>query len=202
VELGVRYEHFVDAPHAVRGAYVRLHGSLLRLEETEMDAAKCGLPRVWEGQILDMEHRPVSFILTEDPRPTFEPDKVTIHTGGAVTLQGVFLMNCAYEDRTGGHTATPLIIARRLARRPAPAHGGTSSALRLLLTGLAGVGAASVAVMVWVLARRRPAPRTRASAGDADPGEMNETPMRQDPAVFDPADYLDANEPSDESQVG
>ena len=166
VDPQLGYDDFVDTPDLVRGAYLQLHGALLRLEETAMDPHASGFTRVFEGQIHDAERRPISFVLTEDPRPEFEPGKVGIYSGGPVTLEGVFLMNIAFLNVGGKHTATPLVLARGLIRRPGPGSGAPSWPVRLALIAFATFCLAALAGLVFInLSSRRS--RRRLDATDA-----------------------------------
>ena len=146
----VRYEDFIDQPQIVRGAVVRVRGHLYRLIRTEMDAKASGLSHVYEGQIRGAQGRMYSIVLVEAPTRDLKPGIVSRKDHIVVEVVGAFLQNVAYADRSGGHSASPLIIAKAMRRVQVP---GAEGARLPLWVGWLGGGAVLI-VGIWVVLRR------------------------------------------------
>ena len=114
VDPAITYDTFAEpgGPASARGKAVRLQGLLLRLKETKItDSLASGFDSVWEGNIIDNELRVTTFVLTQPPKANFLTPK-----DDTVVLKGIYLKNIVYRDRSGGFTASPMIIAKELVK--------------------------------------------------------------------------------------
>jgi len=145
VDRKIQYEDFQNQGDIIRGSVVEVTGTLLRIEETELDYAQAGLRAIYEGQIMTADGALYSFSLTMRPQAPFAPGKVGVRDALPVRLRGIFMQVIVYENRENPpkQIATPLIIGRSLThiRLPPRPRGSfpwfTVSALLALAAGLA-----------------------------------------------------------------
>ncbi|MEK7486667.1 MAG: hypothetical protein AABZ60_20280 [Planctomycetota bacterium] len=106
-EEKIIYKHIYKVPEKLPGLYVEFYGSIVRIRRKEISVEnELGLKVIWEGQLYDKEYRIISFQIL-DPA-------VDLYLWDAVSIQGIFYKNWAYEDTKGDMQSTPLIIGRTL----------------------------------------------------------------------------------------
>lgn len=106
-EEKITYTHVFKVPEKLPGLYVDFYGSIVRIRRKEvLTENNLGLKVIWEGQLYDKEYRIISFQVLDPP--------VDLYMWDAVSIQGIFYKNWAYEDTKGDLQSTPLIIGRTL----------------------------------------------------------------------------------------